>query len=313
MTTKPSNPFHGVLVAVASPCDEQDVFQENRFSALCESMYDHGAHGLYVCGGTGDGYHMLLSERKRAIEIAVQVSRPHGGTVVDHVGTRNTRDSVALAEHAAQAGADGVSSMPPPLLSFEQLHEFYREIAHAAQLPTIVYHIPMLTGVHLTAEEMIRLLDIDGVIGLKSTEWNLIYNKSILRHRPDIVLYSGMDDVFVPALLYGATGGIGMWYNFFPRAFAAMYQAVRDGNIESAMEVQSRFVDFSLYGWEFGMRAVFEHLSRQRGYGDYMFRRPRAALSGEAREELDRVLPARIEAIDAAVDACLAHAGRAAS
>lgn len=305
MTNDQPRQFNGILVPVASPCDEQDVFQEDKFAAMCESMYARGAHGLYVCGGTGDGFNMLISERKRAIEIAVQVSRSCDGTVIDHVGARNSRDAILLAEHAAEAGAHAVSSMPPPLLTFDQLHEYYCDISNSAQLPVLVYHIPMITGVHLTADEMIQLLDIDRVFGLKSTEWNLTYNWRILRDRPDITVFNGMDEFLVPGLLYGATGGIGMWYNFFPQAFVGMYQAVNEGDIPRAMELQTRFVDFALHGWEFGMKAMFEHLVRQRGYADYVFRRPRMKFSDQVLERLGRVLPPKIEALEKASQECL--------
>ena len=59
----------GVMVPVASPCDENDVFQEDLFIKLVESLIDTGIHGFYVCGGTGDGFKMRLDERKRAAEI----------------------------------------------------------------------------------------------------------------------------------------------------------------------------------------------------------------------------------------------------
>ena len=100
----------GIMPAIASPCDEKDVFQEDKFSALAEHLYKQGVNGLYVCGGTGDGYNMTLEERKRAVEIAIGLSPPYNGKVIVHVGSLNTRDAVHLAEHAAAAGSDAVQT-----------------------------------------------------------------------------------------------------------------------------------------------------------------------------------------------------------
>ena len=84
-----------------------------------------------------------------------------------------------------------------------------------------------------------------------------------------------------------------------------MYLAVQQGDNHRGMDVQNRFVYFALYGWQFGMRGIFEYLARQRGYAEYVFRRPRAELTDEARQQLDQVLPTKIEALEKASEECL--------
>jgi dihydrodipicolinate synthase/N-acetylneuraminate lyase len=96
-----------------------------------------------------------------------------------------------------------------------------------------------------------------------------------------------------------------MWYNFFPQAFVGMYLAVQQGDNHRAMDVQNRFVDFALYGWQFGMRGIFEYIARQRGYAEYVFRQPRAQLTDKVRQQLDQVLPTKIEALESAAEKCL--------
>jgi len=90
-------------VPLASPCDENDAFLEDKFASLIETVYAAGVDGLYVCGATGDGYNLRLDERKHAARMAVELSQPHEGTVIVHVGAANTRDAAELAADAAQA------------------------------------------------------------------------------------------------------------------------------------------------------------------------------------------------------------------
>ena len=40
-------------------------------------------------------------------------------------------------------------------------------------MPIFVYHVPVATHIDATFDEMVELLDLDGVIGLKYAEWNL--------------------------------------------------------------------------------------------------------------------------------------------
>lgn len=271
----------GILPAIASPCDERDLFLEDEFGDLATGLYEQGVHGLYVCGATGDGYNMRLEERKRAAEIAVDRSRKYSGKVIVHVGTSNSGDAIELAEHASEAGACAVSSMPPANRNLDQLVSYYTDIARASQIPTLVYHIPMLTGRSLTVDEMLRLLDIDGVVGLKFSDWNLFYIRQLLIARPDITVFNGMDEFLCPGFLYGSSGGIGLNYNLFPRLFLGIYEAVNGGDIARAMELQNTFLAYANLIWRYGVLPTFEIMMREMWHAPHCWRRPRAVMSSE--------------------------------
>ena len=122
--------FRGVYPAIVSPRDGADAFGCAAFEQLIERLYEKGVHGLYVGGNTGEGYLMTVEERKLATEVAVQGSRGKGKVVV-HVGAPAERDAVALAEHAASAGADGISSLPPYVqgYGFQDVLAYYTALA----------------------------------------------------------------------------------------------------------------------------------------------------------------------------------------
>ncbi len=288
--------LQGIMPALVSPCDEDDRFLEDAFASLALHLYEQGVHGLYVCGATGDGYNMRLEERKRATEISVEVSRQFSGTVIVHVGTSNTRDSVELAEHAASAGAHAVAGMPPANRSRGELISYYQEVAKAAGLPSLIYHIPHLTGHNLPLAAFCELLDIPGVVGLKFSGSNLFLMKRILLAHPGAVIFNGDDELLCPALLYGAVGGIGLTYNIFPRFFVSLYATVESGDIARAMDMQNRFAAFLHRVIEFGTVAVLDLLMRERGFGPFAKRRPRTVLDEAAiksfHDEVDPLIAA---------------------
>lgn len=292
--------FKGILPAIASPCDENDRFLPDKFAEHAGSLYDAGVHGLYVCGATGDGYKMRLDERKQAAEIAVDISGRHEGTVIVHVGTSNTRDAMELAEHAAKIGADAVSSIPPANCNQLQLVSYYTDIARAGRLPVFVYHIPMLTGRNPTVDEMLQLLDIPQVVGLKLTDWNLFFMKRLLIARPDIRVFNGFDQFLCPALLYGAHGGIGSTYNLFPKLPLGIYQAVQQGDISRAMDLQSRLLEYADFAWKCGSPVVLEFLMQRKGY-PHIFRRPRLSTDRQLLKEIQPELDKKIALIEQAI------------
>ncbi len=296
MTTQ----LKGIIPAIASPCDANDVFDEKKFAAHVERLYAAGVQGLYVCGATGDGYNMLVEERNRAAQIAVEIGNKYGGQTIVHVGTSNSRDSMRLAEKAAEAGAVAVSAMPPANRNLAQLADYYTDIQRASGLPVLIYHIPILTGRVLSVDEMCKLLDIDGVIGFKFSDWNLYFMRQVIKQRPGITVFNGNDEFMTPGLLYGASGGIGMNYNVMPKLFLGIYDAVGRKDLDRAMQLQDLICDYMDVVWTYGLLAPFSAVMKELGYADYCYRRPRQKLDPETEKRFLAQWRPKFEAIVAA-------------
>jgi len=291
--------LEGVIPATVSPCDDNDRFLPDKFAELAGWLYAQGVHGLYVCGGTGDGYKMRLDERKKAVELAIELAAGKGLTIV-HVGSSNTRDAMELAEHAAKVKATAIASLPPANCNHSQLVEYYTDIAKASGLPLLVYHYPLLTGRAMSLEEMLQLLEIPGVVGLKLSDCDFFFMKRILLVRPEATIFVGIDDVLCLGLLYGANGGIGTWYNLFPRLFLGIYESVRKSDLPRAMELQNIEMEFSALAWSTPRApGVFEFLMKQKGFPQ-VFRRPRPSVNRQIIEKIKPELDRRMAAIEQA-------------
>lgn len=282
-----SNKLFGIMPAITSPCDENDRFLEDIFASLAEHHFQQGVHGLYVCGRTGDGYNLRTDERRRAAEIAREVSQGFDdGQVIVHIGAGNTREAVILAEHANSIGVSAVASMPPANYTHKELYDYYRDLAKAAKLPLFVYHIPQISNHNLPLTVFQELLDIPGVVGIKFSGSNLFLMKRLLLLRPDTLIFNGDDELLTPALLYGACGGIGMTYNLFPKFFVTLYETVQKGDIPRAMCMQNCHALFLQLALKYGLRASFDLLMKDRGFGPFTYRKPRTVLDEASAKEL---------------------------
>jgi len=290
--------LNGAMPAVASPCDENDVFLEDTFASLMEHLAASSVNGFYLCGATGEGYKMKLDERRRAAEIAIPIAAKKNQKVIVHVGTNNTRDATALAEHAAASGADAVSSLPLTNVSQAQLVNYYEDIVKASGLPVLVYHVPVLTHYTPTLDEILELLDIEGVAGLKMTDWNMFMLRRVRILRPAAVILNGFDEVLALGLFYGADGGIGTNYNLFPELFAQICDASKAGDFARAIDLQHGYTAYGEILWRVGVAGVFEHLMRVRGFGPYCWRRPRPAAIPDAIKAVEQELNESIKAIE---------------
>ena len=107
-----------------------------------------GVDGLLACGTTGEGVLLSVDERRHVAE-AFLAARPDGFQVAIHAGAQTTRDTVALAAHALEIGADAVAVIAPPYfpLGARELFDHLRSAADACDpLPFYVYEFAARSG-----------------------------------------------------------------------------------------------------------------------------------------------------------------------
>jgi N-acetylneuraminate lyase len=267
-------PLKGILPAVVSPYREDGSFDDELYAGHIEYLFKSGIDGLYINGATGDSGQMTITERKLAAETAVALGKKQGGASIVHVGSNSTRDSIDLACHAALIGADAVSAMPIANTSAFQLNRYYEDIARASGLPLLVYFIPALTHRDIGLEEMLRLLEIDQVIGFKFSDYNLFYMKRILLSRPDTVVFNGNDEIFTFGILNGAKGGIGMTYNVFPKLYQSIYTCIKKDNLAAALLLQDAAAKYIDYSAKIGIKQAVEFCVGERTEPLKCFRKP---------------------------------------
>lgn len=265
--------LEGVFPAIVSPHDGSGRFDEAGFERQVRFLYESDIQGLYVCGGTGEGYLMRVDERKAAAEVAVAASAGNGRVIV-HVGAQATRDAVELADHAAKCGAHAVASIPPLGREGRELIGWYTDLVAASSLPVFVYHIPGVTGRALSVDQLSELMAIPGVAGLKFTHSDLFLLSRLLRRHPTAIIYNGSDEMVAPGLLYGARGAIGTWYNLCPRVFADIYKAAANGDIADAFSLQRTFNQLADIAWQHDVLRSFEMLMRRLGVVKHVWRAP---------------------------------------
>ena len=232
--------FKGMYPALVSPRDAAGAFSVSAYEKLIAHIYEQGSQGVYVAGNTGEGYLMTTAERKLATEVAVKTSEGNGRVVV-HVGAPSEREAVALAKHAAKAGADGISSLPPYVQGyrFDDILSYYSALSSATNLPVFVYYIPVVTHQEYSFEQINQMLALEGVVGIKFTNFNLFLMERILNgpHKPHI--FNGHDEVALTGIAIGAQGGIGTFYNVMPSHFVGIYEAVNKRDLDTARALQA--------------------------------------------------------------------------
>src|SRR5206468_10334956 len=158
----------GIVPPLVTPLSDRDTLDVGGVERLMEHVIAGGVSGVFVLGTTGEGPSLSYRLRREVIDRACKVVR---GRVRVLVGVTDTSavEAVALARHAADAGADAVVLAPPYYLiaSQAELLEYLQRLTPQLALPVYLYNMPSLTKVSFEQDTVRRALELPKVIGLK--------------------------------------------------------------------------------------------------------------------------------------------------
>lgn len=235
----------GVLPAMATPVEENG-YQVNTdaVASLVDFLIDAGVHGLFVGGTTGEGLLLDIAQRC-ALHAAAMEAAAGRVPILLHVGTNVTRDSLILAEHAADIGADAMVAITPTFygMTDEALLAYFELVAAAAPAtPFLVYDIPHMAVTAVSPNLLSNLLQtVPNFGGVKSSR----LDAQLIRQLIDVVgndamLLAGNERIALGSLALGATGLISGLATAIPEPFVTLMGAYADGDLEAAQREQKR-------------------------------------------------------------------------
>jgi 4-hydroxy-tetrahydrodipicolinate synthase/2-dehydro-3-deoxy-phosphogluconate/2-dehydro-3-deoxy-6-phosphogalactonate aldolase len=236
--------LHGVVPPTVTAFAPDESLDVEGTAAHARFVVDGGAHAVFPLGTNGE--FSLLSSEERDRVVAAVVDEVGGEVpVIAGVGEPSTRETVARAEAAAAAGADGLVVVTPyyyPLDSAGAV-EHYRRVADATDLPVYVYHIPSKTGNALSLETLGEIAAIDAIAGLKDSSKDVPWLGQAIDRHPELTFMVGSDSLLFAGLEIGCTGLVSAVANVFPELVVDLYESYAAGEEERARELQSRVYD----------------------------------------------------------------------
>ena len=166
--------WRGYIPAITTPFDAERNLDLKALGGLLEWLHGEGMHGLLIAGTTGEW--PSLSDPERAELFAAAGAQLKGKLPLLAGCTAYTpRQVLALADHAAASGFDGIVVTPPPYYkpSDEEILGFYADLSAATPLPICVYNWPPGTGIDMPLELLKRIAALENVVAIKQSTSNL--------------------------------------------------------------------------------------------------------------------------------------------
>ncbi len=163
----------GSVTALVTPFRNGHV-DGSALAMLCERQVRAGTAALVVCGSTGEATALSLTEQARIVAVAVEAAS-NRVPVIAGCNAPATEAATLQAVASARNGAAALLCAAPPYCrpTQEGIAAHIRAVAHAADLPVILYDVPGRVGVAVEDETVARLFESGLVMAVKDAAGDL--------------------------------------------------------------------------------------------------------------------------------------------
>jgi 4-hydroxy-tetrahydrodipicolinate synthase len=256
ITSGPSGPFFferqaymntitGSIVALVTPMLEDGSVDYPTLRELIDWHIAEGTDCIGVVGTTGESPTVTVEEHCEIIRVSVEQAKKRV-PVMAGCGANSTAEAIELAKFAREVGADCQLQVVPYYNkpTQEGQYQHFKAIAEATgDLPIVLYNVPGRTVADMTLDTMLRLAQVDGIVGVKEATGNIERAQWLIREAPEgFAIYSGDDPTAVALMLCGGRGNVSVTANIAPRLMHELCVAAIAGDARRAMDIQLRLM-----------------------------------------------------------------------
>ncbi len=228
-----------LITAMVTPFDEEGGVDYQQATRLALALLNSGSDGLLVVGTTGESPTLVRDEEIRLFN-EVKSAVGGRGAVIAGTGSNSTAEALEATKGAERIGVDACLLVVPYYNkpTQEGLYRHFKAIAESTSLPCILYNVPSRTVTSLSAETVIRLSQIDNIIGIKEASGNLDQIARIISGaKKGFLVYSGNDSDTLPILALGGYGVISVASHLVGKQIKEMIDSFIGGKSDKAASI----------------------------------------------------------------------------
>ena len=228
-----------LLTAMVTPFTESGEVDYEQAKKLALALLDSGSEGLVVVGTTGESPTLVREEEKRLFA-EVKSAVGDRGTVIAGTGSNSTAEAVKATREAEKIGVDACLLVVPYYNkpSQEGLYQHFKTVARSTSLPCILYNVPSRTVTSLSVDTIVRLSQIDNIIGVKEASGNMDQvSHTISNARDGFLVWSGNDSDNFAIMALGGYGAISVAAHLVGKQIKEMMDKVVSGQIGEAAAI----------------------------------------------------------------------------
>lgn len=272
----------GVFPAATTPFNSNGEIDIEFLRGHVAWLLQHGCSGVVPLGSLGEGATLDLDEKRAVLRTCVTAAG--GRPVVAGVAGLSTREAVAVAKSAQEAGCQGLMVLPPYAYStdWREMKAHVKAVMQSTSMPCMLYNNPVAYTTDFVPEQVMELADevpnLEAVKDSSTDVRRIATLRAQLGNR--LTLLAGLDPLVVTAVHSGARGWIAGVANALPAECVALFNAA-----EARDEERTRLY----YDWLLPLLnmdtvpkfvQLIKLMQRETGMGSAAVRAPRLQLDG---------------------------------
>ncbi len=236
--------IRGSIVALVTPMLDDGSVDYPALRKLIDWHIAEGTDCIGVVGTTGESPTVSVEEHCEIIRVSVDQAAGRA-PIMAGCGANSTKEAIELARFAKKVGADCQLQVVPYYNkpTQEGQYQHFKAIAEAVDLPVVLYNVPGRSVADMQHETVLRLAQVDGIVGIKEATGNIERAQWLIKEAPkDFAIYSGDDPTAVALMLCGGHGNVSVTANVAPRLMHELCVAAMAGDIKRAMEIQFKLM-----------------------------------------------------------------------
>lgn len=275
----------GIIAALLCSFDKSGKVNEEGIKKLVRFNIENGVDGLYVNGSTGENF-MLSTEEKKLVFKAVKEEAGNEIPLIAQIGSLNINEAIELGKYATELGYDYLSAVTPFYykFSFDEIKDYYNTILEEVDNKMIIYSVPILTGSDISLENFKELFENPKIVGVKFTQSDFYMLERLRSSFPKKMIFSGFDEMLLPAAALGIDGAIGSTFNINAKRAKGIIENLKSGNLEKAKILQKETNDFIQEVLSNGLYQTLKLMLEEKGIPIGECRRPMRAFTETIRK-----------------------------
>ena len=235
----------GIVIPLVTPFTDDDKIDEESLKRLVDHCIEGGMTSLYPCGTTGEMIYMSVAERKQVAEVVVKHAAGRIPVYV-HVGAWNQADTIELAKHAVEIGAQGIGVVTPSFytISDRGLVDYYVAVASSVpeDFPVYMYGIKQNAINDLNKNVCQQVADkCKNVLGAKYSFPDMTRLQELMTvNNGDFDVLVGPDHLFEAVCAVGGKGVVSGNAMIIRVHYAAVWDAIQKKDYDLATKLQRR-------------------------------------------------------------------------
>lgn len=229
----------GVLPPMITPFTEAGELDLEAHRSNVRLWNLTGLAGYLVLGSNSEAVFLNESEKLELIRATVEEA-DSGKLIMAGTGMESTRETIALTNKAAQAGADCALILTPNYygsqMGDEAQIQFFTEVADNVDIPILIYNVTKFTHINISPKAVEILSKHPNIIGMKDSSGNipqLVQYKEVVDFS-QFNLMVGTASAWYPALDLGVEASIMALANCAPKECVMVQKLYNEGERDEA-------------------------------------------------------------------------------